>query len=234
MALEQQTATSELLKRDRPVARSTCSRSSTRWSRTRVRLCEAAARVVFRFDGELLRVVAAHNVTPERGPSGERASHCRPGAAAAAARAALERRTVHIPDVLADPEYSSRRRRASIGFRSVLAVPMLRDGELARRDRRLRGTRSGRSPTTRSRCWRPSPTRRSSPSRTCGCFTELQTQERRPHRGPGAADGDQRDPARHHAARRPTSSRCSTRSSGARVRLCDAAVRRAVSRSTAS
>ena len=57
--------------------------------------------------------------------------------------------------------------------------------------------------------------------------------EPRPDRDAGAADGDQRDPARHLAARRPTSSRSSTRSPRAR-RGSASAVLRASSGSTAS
>ena len=49
----------------------------------------------------------------------------------------LEGKTVHIPDVLADPEYTlvgSVTRLA--GFRTMLGVPMLREGDADRRDRR--------------------------------------------------------------------------------------------------
>jgi signal transduction histidine kinase len=41
----------------------------------------------------------------------------------------LERRPVHIPDVLADPEYSRLDLTKVRGFRTILAVPMLREGE---------------------------------------------------------------------------------------------------------
>ena len=51
-------------------------------------------------------------ITPERGN--------------ASGRALLEGRTVHIPDVEADPDYSFDT--AGTGFRSVLGVPMLREG----------------------------------------------------------------------------------------------------------
>ena len=43
-------------------------------------------------------------------------------------RAALERRTVHIPDVLADPEYQWAQAQKLGKFRTVLGVPMLREG----------------------------------------------------------------------------------------------------------
>src|SRR5215203_6609820 len=43
-------------------------------------------------------------------------------------RTLLERRIVHIPDVLADPEYRSAKAQQLGGHRSVLGIPMLRDG----------------------------------------------------------------------------------------------------------
>ena len=43
-------------------------------------------------------------------------------------RTALERRTVHIPDCLADPEYTSHEYARAGKHRSMLGVPLLRDG----------------------------------------------------------------------------------------------------------
>jgi two-component system NtrC family sensor kinase len=43
-------------------------------------------------------------------------------------RALLEGRAVHIPDVMADPEYTSVEMQRLGDYRSVLAVPMLREG----------------------------------------------------------------------------------------------------------
>jgi signal transduction histidine kinase len=45
----------------------------------------------------------------------------------AAGRALLERKAVHIPDVLTDPEYSFEGRRLDV-YRTILGVPMLREG----------------------------------------------------------------------------------------------------------
>jgi class 3 adenylate cyclase len=41
-----------------------------------------------------------------------------------------ERRPVQIPDVLADPEYSAREMQTKGGYRSIVGVPMMRDGEV--------------------------------------------------------------------------------------------------------
>ena len=54
----------------------------------------------------------------------------RPGRGSSAGRAALERRTIHIPDVLADPEYEMTEAQQVGHFRTLLAVPMLREGAL--------------------------------------------------------------------------------------------------------
>src|SRR5262249_36734836 len=43
-------------------------------------------------------------------------------------RALLEGRAIHIPDVLADPEYRATRYQELAGYRSTLGVPLLRDG----------------------------------------------------------------------------------------------------------
>jgi signal transduction histidine kinase len=52
-----------------------------------------------------------------------------PGRGSATARAALERRTIHILDVQADPEYTYKSRQVD-PFRTILTVPILRANEL--------------------------------------------------------------------------------------------------------
>src|SRR5262245_17969661 len=54
----------------------------------------------------------------------------RPGRGGASERAALERRTVHISDVLLDPDYQQVDLIKQQAYRTVLAVPMLREGTL--------------------------------------------------------------------------------------------------------
>jgi two-component system, NtrC family, sensor kinase len=53
----------------------------------------------------------------------------RPSRDSTSARAALERRTVHIPDVLADPEFSYSAKNID-KLRTVLAVPILKGDDL--------------------------------------------------------------------------------------------------------
>jgi signal transduction histidine kinase len=53
-----------------------------------------------------------------------------PGRGTVTARAALERRTVHITDVLQDPDYTYLEGQRIGGFRTILAVPLLREDTL--------------------------------------------------------------------------------------------------------
>src|SRR5262249_10930074 len=80
------------------------------------------------FDGELLHPVVAHNASPEL-TEFMRQNPIRPGRGSTSGRAALERRTTHIPDVMADPEYTYGSK-AIDPVRTVLAVPMLKGDEL--------------------------------------------------------------------------------------------------------
>ena len=80
--------------------------------------------MIFRFDGQALRVVASHNISPELKAFQEQ-NPIVPGRGSCAGRAALERRTVHIHDVRSDPEYTFGSREIS-PLRTMISVPMLR------------------------------------------------------------------------------------------------------------
>jgi signal transduction histidine kinase len=66
------------------------------------------------FSPEFLEYVRAFPMEPQRGTI--------------MGRALLERRIIHVPDVLADPEYAWDEAQKLGGFRTVLGVPMLREG----------------------------------------------------------------------------------------------------------
>jgi len=126
-AREQQAATGELLK---VIGRSTFDLQEVfeTLAKNAVRLCEAERSFIFRFDGQYLRVVATHNASAEIRAFVEQ-NPIAPGRSSATARAALERRTVHVLDAQTDPEHTYGGRQVD-PFRTILTVPMLKADEL--------------------------------------------------------------------------------------------------------
>jgi GAF domain-containing protein len=128
-SLEQQTATSKVLD---VISRSAFDLTAVfeTVAESSVRLCEAYRAFIYRFDGELLRLAVAHN-TPQEFKEFVEQSPIRPGRHSCAARAALERRTIHIPDILADPEYTyGARAFFPTKGATVLGVPILKGDDL--------------------------------------------------------------------------------------------------------
>jgi len=125
--LEQQTATSKVLE---VISRSAFDLQAVfeTVAESSVRLCGADRAFIFRFDGELLRVAASFD-TPRELKEFVKQNPIRPGRSSASGRAALERRTVHIPDVSADPEYSYGAKDVE-KIRTTLAVPILKGDNL--------------------------------------------------------------------------------------------------------
>src|SRR5215831_4847037 len=126
-ALEQQTATSEVL---RVISRSPSDVQPVfdMIAEHAARLCEAQFCFVYRFDGQLLHFVAHRHLTPEVLEINRSAYPTPPSRRSVAARAILERGVVQIPDVTADPDYALSVMAAAGGYRSAAGVPMLRDG----------------------------------------------------------------------------------------------------------
>jgi GAF domain-containing protein len=125
-ALEQQTATAEILRvisqspTDVQPVFDTISSSASR-------LCGGIAAIVTRFDGEMIHLVAHHNPRLGVEPVTARLYPRRPGRDTSVARAILECSIVHIPDAEKDPELAPNLAR-DVRAGSFLAVPMLRDG----------------------------------------------------------------------------------------------------------
>ena len=122
-----------------------------------VKLCYAERAFIFRFDGQFLRGVSSYNVGPEVKQFVDQ-NPIALGRHSISARAGLERRTVHVADVRADPEYAYAVRDVDL-IRTILAVPMLKSDELVGVIAIYR-RRSSRSATSRSHLLKPLPHRR--------------------------------------------------------------------------
>ena len=129
-ALERQTATAEVLRVISsspsdldPVYRTILERIT--------RLCESQIGALFLFDGERLHAAAMHGMTSEFA-SILKQGRPRPSHETTTRLAALERRTVHVADLLSDSTFSPTPRdlyeRENV--RTVLSVPMLRESQL--------------------------------------------------------------------------------------------------------
>jgi GAF domain-containing protein len=126
-SLDQQTSTTEVLK---VIGRSAFDLQPVfdTIAENAVKLCEAERAFIFRFDGNVLQAVASYNVGPEMKEWVYR-NPVTPGRHSVSARAALERRTVQVPDVQADPEYDYALRDVD-PIRTILSVPMLKGHDL--------------------------------------------------------------------------------------------------------
>ncbi|MGE5103972.1 MAG: GAF domain-containing protein, partial [Betaproteobacteria bacterium] len=124
-ALEQQTAISEILRvisnspgDDRPMLNAVAERA--------LKLCDAAEAGIFFLEGDLLRFRAGVGTMsiPEENASYPLTPNLVIG------RAALERRTINLPDVVPylDTDYpDAKPNQAKYGFRALLAVPLMRE-----------------------------------------------------------------------------------------------------------
>src|SRR5262249_12332007 len=135
-ALEQQTATSEVLQ----VISSSpddLEQVFKAMLENAVRICEAEFGQLVRCEGDAFRAVAMHNPPPSFGELRRRVPVFRLNPGTALGRAAASKQTVQIVDVQAEPAYrdvpteSSGANIATLGgARTVLAVPMLKENEL--------------------------------------------------------------------------------------------------------
>ena len=126
-SLEQQTATSKVLE---VISRSAFDLQAVfeTVAESSVRLCGADRAFIFRFDGNLLRLVATFNA-PQGLKDFISQNPIQLDRNSTSGRAALERRTVQIPDVLADPEFTYGSKDVE-KIRTVLSVPILKGDDL--------------------------------------------------------------------------------------------------------
>ena len=123
-ALEQQTATAEILRVInaaqvdlRPVFQAIATSAA--------RLCDGLTGGVFLVEGDQV-VPAAHYNLSEKEFEGVFPAPL--DADLLVTRAIAARRITHTPDILAEPNYRHRRLAEQLGFRGALSVPMMRDG----------------------------------------------------------------------------------------------------------
>ena len=127
-SLEQQTATSEILG---VIARSPTDIQPVldAVAENAARLCGATYANIFRIDGDLLRIAASygpvrtHTIARDRGVPISRGT--------VNGRAVIDRQLVHVYDLAAELETEfpqSKPYQQEIGFRTVLATPLLREG----------------------------------------------------------------------------------------------------------
>jgi signal transduction histidine kinase len=124
--LQQQTATADVLK--------VMSRSAFDLQpvfntiiQTACRLCEAEFAMIFELRGDRYEIAAANNAAEAFVKHA--AEHRLPlGRGSLVGRTAQERKPIHIPDCLADPDYAAMDYYAVGKYRTMLGVPLLREG----------------------------------------------------------------------------------------------------------
>ena len=123
-SLQQQTATADVLK---IISRSSVDLETVLDTlvETVGRLCRADLAHMFRRRDDMYHLVATRGGS-EEGKEFLRTHPLAPDRGTVTGRAALERRAVHIPDVLQDPEYTYREGQKLVGYRTMLGVPLLR------------------------------------------------------------------------------------------------------------
>jgi GAF domain-containing protein/anti-sigma regulatory factor (Ser/Thr protein kinase) len=124
--LEQQTATSDVLK---VISRSRFELQPVLDTlvESAARLCTADRAAIMMRDGDAYRLRANYGFAPEAVQYAMEHPQ-RSGRGSATGRVALEGKAIHIPDVLSDPEYQASGYQQAFGYRTILSVPLLREG----------------------------------------------------------------------------------------------------------
>src|SRR5262245_54984933 len=127
-SLQQQTTTADVLK---VISRSTFDLQTVLNTLVQsvIQLCDAESVHIFRRTDNKYRVAACGGYSPEY-EEYARSLVITPGRDSLAGRIALEKRMVHIADVLADPDYNQVHAQRLGGWRTMLGVPLSRENEI--------------------------------------------------------------------------------------------------------
>ena len=125
-SLQQQTATANVLK---VISRSTFNLQAVLDTllESASRLCSADKGGIMMREGDEYRFQANYGFTPDA-VQYSLEHPLKASSGSATGRVALEGRAIHIPDVLADPEYQATGYQQAFGYRTILGVPLLREG----------------------------------------------------------------------------------------------------------